>query len=149
MGTYVYKEKMVKTRLIYIIKQDSHIYVPYSRPNGWTDWADIFCGHSGVAEGWHRLKKNSKIFFKIYFFSTFFFHGQRRALQLVPNKTCFNHFLLIRSTWSTYAIIVITDNENQYSTISELNGLGLSVIIYIKRQQNEPVRSDKCYLTNF
>ena len=23
----------------YIIKQDIRIYVPYSRPNGWTDWA--------------------------------------------------------------------------------------------------------------
>ena len=34
------------TKVIYIIKQDSHIYVPYSRPNGWTDWAEIFCGHS-------------------------------------------------------------------------------------------------------
>ena len=33
------------------IKQDSHIYVPYSQPNGWTDWAEIFCGHSGVAGG--------------------------------------------------------------------------------------------------
>ena len=32
---------------IYIIKQDIRIYVPYSRPNGWTDWAEIFCGHSG------------------------------------------------------------------------------------------------------
>ena len=27
---------------IYIIKQDIRIYVPYSRPNGWTDWAEIF-----------------------------------------------------------------------------------------------------------
>ena len=37
--------------LIYIIKQDIRKYVPYSRPNGWTDWAEIFCGHSGVAGG--------------------------------------------------------------------------------------------------
>ena len=29
---------------IYIIKQDIHIYVPYNRPNGWTDWAKFFCG---------------------------------------------------------------------------------------------------------
>ena len=51
---------------IYIIKQDIRIYVPYSRPNGSTEWAEIFCGHSWVA--------------------FFFFHGQRRALQLVTNK---------------------------------------------------------------
>ena len=36
---------------IYIIKQDIRIYVPYSRPNCWTDWAEIFRGHSGVAGG--------------------------------------------------------------------------------------------------
>jgi len=27
---------------IFIIKQDIRIYVSYSRPNGWTEWADIF-----------------------------------------------------------------------------------------------------------
>ena len=31
---------------IYIIKQDIRIYVAYSRLNGWTDWAEFFCGHS-------------------------------------------------------------------------------------------------------
>ena len=32
-------------------KQDKHIYiyVDYSRPNDWTDWAEIFFGHSWVA----------------------------------------------------------------------------------------------------
>ena len=25
-----------------IIKQVIRMYVPYSRPNGWTEWADIF-----------------------------------------------------------------------------------------------------------
>ena len=34
---------------IYIIKQDNSIYVAKSRPNDWTEWADIFCGHSWVA----------------------------------------------------------------------------------------------------
>ena len=27
---------------IYMIKQDIHIYLPYSRPSGWTEWADFF-----------------------------------------------------------------------------------------------------------
>ena len=27
---------------ISIIKQDIRIYIHYSRPNGWTEWADIF-----------------------------------------------------------------------------------------------------------
>ena len=31
--------------------QDIRIYVAYSRPNSWTDWAEIFCGHSWVAGG--------------------------------------------------------------------------------------------------
>ena len=37
--------------VIYIIKQDIRLYVPYSRPNGWTDWAEFFCGHLWVAGG--------------------------------------------------------------------------------------------------
>ena len=28
--------------IFYMIKQDIQIYVGYSRPNGWTEWADIF-----------------------------------------------------------------------------------------------------------
>ena len=40
-------------------------------------------GLKWVAEGYLRLKKNSKIFFFKFFSSNFFFHGQRRALQLV------------------------------------------------------------------
>ena len=36
-----------------------YIYVAYSWPNGWIDWAEIFCGHSWVAGGCYRLKKNS------------------------------------------------------------------------------------------
>ena len=32
----------------YIIKQDIFIYVSYSRLNGWTEWAEIFCGYSWV-----------------------------------------------------------------------------------------------------
>ena len=55
------------TGTIYIMKQDIRIYVPYSRPNGWTDWANIFCGHSWVARGCLRLKKNWNLFFKICF----------------------------------------------------------------------------------
>ena len=28
-----------------------YIFVAYSWQNGWTEWTDIFCGHSGVAGG--------------------------------------------------------------------------------------------------
>ena len=39
--------------LIYIIKQDIRVYesVAYCWPNGWTEWAEIFCGHSKVGGG--------------------------------------------------------------------------------------------------
>ena len=61
-----------------------HSYIAYSRPNGWTDWAEIFCEHSLVAEACHRLKKSKYFFFKNFSsFFQFFFQGQRRALQLV------------------------------------------------------------------
>ena len=33
-----------------IIKLFAHIYVSYSWPNGWTEWGDIFCGNSWVAQ---------------------------------------------------------------------------------------------------
>jgi len=41
---------------IFIIKQDIriyiyYIYVAYSRPNDWSDWAEFFCEHSWVAGG--------------------------------------------------------------------------------------------------
>ena len=35
-------------------KTRHHIYVAYSRPNDWTDWAEICCGHSLVASGCNR-----------------------------------------------------------------------------------------------
>ena len=43
-----------------------------SRPNGWTEWADIFCGHSGIPGGCFRLNK-FEFFFPKFFFSKFFF----------------------------------------------------------------------------
>ena len=66
--------------MFYIIKQDIriYIYVAYSRPNGWTDWAEICCGHLWVAGECYKPKKNF-IFKKR-------FQGQRRALQLVDYK---------------------------------------------------------------
>ena len=41
------------TTLFLYNKQNTriYIYVVYSRPNGWIDWADILCGHSWVAGG--------------------------------------------------------------------------------------------------
>ena len=45
-----------------LVKQDICVCV-YSRPNGWTNWAEIFCGHSLVAGGCLRLKKSKKNFF--------------------------------------------------------------------------------------
>ena len=51
-----------------IIKQD--------RQNGWIDWAEIFCGHTGVAgECYMRIFS--------HFLKTFYFHWQNRVLQLV------------------------------------------------------------------
>ena len=49
----IFKKKCAYTTLhvIYIIKQDIRIYVTYSRPNGWTVWAEFFCGHSWVTGG--------------------------------------------------------------------------------------------------
>ena len=47
---------------IYMIKQDISINVPCNRrPNGWTKWPDILCGHS-----WVTLTK------KIFCFNCFF-----------------------------------------------------------------------------
>ena len=47
----------------------SYIYVTYSRPNGWTDWAEFFCGHSWVAGGCYRLKDSKlKKKYKFLFF---------------------------------------------------------------------------------
>ena len=45
--------------LFYIIKWDIRIYVVYSRPNGWTAWAEFFCRHSWA--------KKIQFFFKNFF----------------------------------------------------------------------------------
>ena len=74
--------------------------IAYCRSNGWTEWAEIFCGHSWVVgfRGCLRLKKTRnfvlqvKICFK-FFFSIFFCHGQRRALQLVSYISYINCIL--------------------------------------------------------
>ena len=57
-----------------MIKQDIRINVPHSRPNGLTKCT--LMGSLGVQYGLKKLNFN---FFK------FFFHGQRRALQLTVN----------------------------------------------------------------
>ena len=36
-----------KHTIIHAIKQDIHIYIAYSRPNGWTDWPDFFVDTRG------------------------------------------------------------------------------------------------------
>jgi len=90
LKTIVYREKTKRNTIVFsiVFKKDKQ-YNQYNktrhwflcslwRPNGWTEWADNFCGYSWVAWGRHRLKKID-FFFKIIIF----FHRQRRALQLV------------------------------------------------------------------
>ena len=74
MVTYLYN----KTRHIYI-------YAAYSWPNGWTDWANIFCG-------WGCAKKNLKFFFlQNLVFST----GNAGPFSLVIVKFPMFHYNLI------------------------------------------------------
>ena len=54
----------------FYLKQDIRLYVPYSQPNGWTDWAEIFVDTHGWPVG-------------VLGYKIFFFHWQRWALQLV------------------------------------------------------------------
>ena len=45
-------DNTLHTHLFYIKTcNKTFIYVAYSRPYGWTEWTDIFCGHSWVAGG--------------------------------------------------------------------------------------------------
>ena len=47
---------LTRLKVLNTNKQDIRVcFFSYSRPNGWTEWADIFCGHSGMAEGCFRL----------------------------------------------------------------------------------------------
>ena len=69
------KESLEEWSIIYIEKQDIriYIYVAYSRPNGWADWAEFFCGNSWV--GGVVIGKKNRIFFNIYFFQFFLATG--------------------------------------------------------------------------
>ena len=71
-----------------MIKQDIHIYISSGRPNGWTEWADIFCGHSWVARLKIKYLKKKK------------FHWQRWALQLVFIKKKYEY--IQTSMYSVY-----------------------------------------------
>ena len=106
--------KNVTENKIFITKQDICNDVPYSRPNGWTKWADIFCGYSWVAWGRHSLKKkqffsNFFIFFKelkkdLYFFfppatpgfSARFFYKKEENDSTV---SCFNGSHMKQNWW--------------------------------------------------
>ena len=57
------------------MKQDIRIYVTNSRPNGWTDRAEIFRGQWPVdsGQGVIQAKKKSKLFFFQIIFSNNFF----------------------------------------------------------------------------
>ena len=61
-----------------------YIYVAYSRPNGWTEWAETFCGHSWG--GCQRLK--------IDFFSQ---HLNFFMATLGHSASCKYFLMLIRS----------------------------------------------------
>ena len=66
----------VRSSHLYNITRHSYIYiiyVAYSRPNSWTDWAEIFWEHLGVAGGCFRLKKFEFFCFQNFFFQYCFF----------------------------------------------------------------------------
>ena len=67
----------------------------YSRPNGLTDWTKICCWHSWVVGGKLLSEKTSKNIFST-FLSNIFFHGQRRALQLVLYKTRYSYICCVK-----------------------------------------------------
>ena len=118
--------------MLNIIKQDICIYVPYSRPNSWTDWADIFCGHSGVAGGWHRLKKIRK-----FFFQNLFFHGQQWALPLVLNITSREAIRNFKGTILSKIYSLIVNNlwsdriiSNQLTDLKVVDSLILKIFTF-------------------
>jgi len=62
----------LKSMIIYLYKkkQDIRIYVPFSRPNGWTEWTKRFWVNSCVARGVTKAKESSILFSKLIIFST-------------------------------------------------------------------------------
>ena len=53
---------------------NKHSYVPYSRPNGWTEWAEFLCGHLRLAwGGGSDIAQKNSIFLKTFFFFKFVF----------------------------------------------------------------------------
>ena len=79
------------------IKQVIRIYVPSGRPNGWTEWADIFGGALWVAVTY--AKKFKFYFFKIFKIKKIYIHVERRALQPVFNKILANSFYYRLLLW--------------------------------------------------
>ena len=71
--------------LIYIIKQDIHIYVPSSWPNGWIEWAEILFNKLMSSLGVTQAEK-IKILIKIFFKNlTFFKKDLKKILRVMPS----------------------------------------------------------------
>ena len=78
---------------IYLYNKTRHkflyIYVEYSRQNSWTDYAEIFCRHLGVAGGCYRLKQ-IQTYFLNFFFIYFLYVFQNKCQNFI-----FKYFLNI------------------------------------------------------
>ena len=59
------KDKNIMFNL-YNKTRHSYIYVTNNRPNGWTEWAEIFCGHSGVPGGVLEFFFFKNLFYKFF-----------------------------------------------------------------------------------
>ena len=71
--------------LIYKIKQDIHIYVPYSWPNGWIEWAEILFNKLMSSLGVTQAEK-IKILIKIFFKNlTFLKKDLKKILRVMPS----------------------------------------------------------------
>ena len=88
-----------KTRHSYI-----YIYVAYSRPNVWTDWAEFFCGHSWVYIYLHYINLRKKITAKmkkratvVYNFSLSTIFKNFQLKYIISHKYCIKFPQTIRS----------------------------------------------------
>ena len=60
------KNKLPGMKLLKKITTPDKINLYNRRPNGWTEWAEIFCGHSLVAGG---CQSKNKFEFFLFIFS--------------------------------------------------------------------------------
>ena len=99
------KYKCFQTMVIYTIKQDIRIYVHFSRPNGWTEWAELFFNSRALCSLWASKAKKCCFFYADHFSQFKLFCEEKKLyhiLIIIVSTIIFGRMNIIRRQTSHF-----------------------------------------------